>query len=113
MAHSMEVRRRVMAAVDAGRGSQAEVARMFGVSDRFIRRLLVLRQQTGSLEPSHAPRGPAPKIAGRLEAKLERLVDEKPDATLEQFRRRLGVDASLTSVWRALRRLDVTFKKKR
>ena len=113
MAHSMEVRLRVMAAVDEGRGSQAEVARMFGVSDRFIRRLLALRQQTGSLEPSRTPRGPAPKIAGRLEAKLKRLVDEKPDRTLEQFRRRLGVDASLTSVWRALRRLDVTFKKKR
>ncbi len=109
----MEVRLRVMAAVDEGRGSQAEVARMFGVSDRFIRRLLVLREKTGSLEPSRAPRGPAPKIAGRLEAKLERLVDEKPDRTLEQFRDRLGVDASLTSVWRALRRLDVTFKKKR
>ena len=78
MAHSMELRRRVMAAVDEGRGSQAEVARMFGVSDRFIRRLLAQRQQTGSLEPSRTPRGPAPKIAGRLEAKLKRLVDEKP-----------------------------------
>lgn len=112
MAHSLEFRRQVMAAIDEGRGTQAEVAAMFGVSDRWIRRLVALRLETGSLELSQAPRGPAPKIAGRLEAKLERLVDKKPDATLEQFRDKLGIDASLTTVWRALRRLDVTFKKK-
>jgi transposase len=101
-----------MAAIDEGRGTQEEVAAMFGVSSRWIRRLMVLRQETGSLELSRVPRGPKRKIAGRLEAKLDRLTAEKPDATLAQFRRRLGVDASLTTVWRALRRLDVTLKKK-
>jgi transposase len=112
MAHSLDVRQKVMAAIDEGRGSQEEVAAIFGVSSRWIRRLIVLRQETGSLALSRAPRGPKPKIAGPLESKLERLVANKPDATLAQFRRRLGVDTSLTTVWRALRRLDHTVKKK-
>jgi transposase len=112
MAHSLDVRQKVMAAVDEGRGTQEEVARMFGVSSRWIRRLIALREETGSLELSRAPRGPKPKIAGRLEAKLERLVAEKPDRTLEQFRGRLGVDVSIPTVWRALRRLDHTVKKR-
>lgn len=112
MAHSLDVRQKVMTAIDEGRGSQEEVAAMFGVSSRWIRRLLALRQETGSLELSRAPRGPKPTIAGPLESRLERLVAQKPDATLAQFRRRLGVDTSLTTVWRALKRLDHTVKKK-
>src|SRR5687768_7719975 len=112
MAHSMDVRERVVAAVDEGRGTQAEVAAMFGVSERWVRRLISLRRRTGSLEPSRAKRGPEPVIAGRLQSKLKRLVDQKPDRTLAQFRTSLGVDTSLTTVWRALRRIDVTFKKK-
>ena len=112
MAHSLDTRRKVMAAIDEGRSTQEEVASMFGVSSRWIRRLIALRQQTGSLELSRARRGPPRKIAGKLEAKLDRLTARKPDATLVQFRRRLGVDASLTTVWRALQRLDMTIKKK-
>jgi transposase len=112
MAHSLDTRQKVMAAIDEGRGTQEEVASMFGVSSRWIRRLIVLRQETGSLELSRARRGPPRKIAGKLESKLDRLTVQKPDATLAQFRRRLGVDASLTTVWRALQRLDVTIKKK-
>src|SRR5262245_12441047 len=112
MAYSLEFRRQVMAAVDEGRGTQTEIARMFGVTDRWIRKLMALRRLTGSLELSRARRGPRGKISGRLQTKFTRLVARKPDATLAQFRDRLGVDASLTTIWRALRRLEVTFKKK-
>ena len=112
MAYGMELRRRVLAAVDAGRGTQAEVARMFGVTDRWIRQLLALRRETGSLEPSRARRGRRPLLAGRGEAKLARLVAEKPDRTLAQLRERLGADVALSTVWRALRRLGLTHKKK-
>ena len=112
MAYGMELRRRVLAAVDEKRGTQAEVARMFDVSERWVRKLLALRRATGSVEPSRAPRGPAPAIAGRAAAKLERLVAEKPDRTLEQLRERLGADVALSTVWRALRRLGLTHKKK-
>ena len=112
MAHGLELRRRVMKAVDEGHVQQA-IAQVFGVSDRWIRRLIALRRGTGSLEPSRAPRGPKPMISGRLAADLGRLVEQTPDATLAQYRNQLGVDASVTTVWRALRRLDARSKNKR
>ena len=40
------------------------------------------------------------------------LIREQPDATLEQLRQRGGFTCSLTTLWRALRRRDLTRKKK-
>lgn len=112
MAYGLEFRLRVMEAVDQGRGTQGEVALMFGVTDRWIRKLISQRRETGSLELSQAPRGRKATISGALLSKLKRLVDRKPDATLTQFRDRLGVDVSTSTVCRALHRLEVSFKKK-
>jgi len=39
-------------------------------------------------------------------------VREKPDATLKELRQALGARVGLATVWRALKRLQITFKKK-
>ena len=39
------------------------------------------------------------------------LVTAQPDLTLAELRQALGVECSLTAVWRALRRLNLTRKK--
>ena len=44
--------------------------------------------------------------------RLAELIDEHPDATLEQLRQQGGFPCSLTTIWRALRRLGLTRKKK-
>ena len=44
--------------------------------------------------------------------RLRQLVRDQPDATLEELRQRLGIDCSLMAIWRALRRLKITLKKK-
>src|SRR5687767_15881534 len=106
MAYSLELRSQAVAFLDEGYGQQA-VAEFFGVSDRWLRRLLALRRETGSLEPSRAARGPVPKIAGWLEYELQRLVDELPGGTPAESRERLGVDVSLACVCRASKRLRV------
>ena len=44
--------------------------------------------------------------------RLEQLVQERPDATLKELREALGAPVALGTVWRALKRLQITFKKK-
>src|SRR5205814_1142136 len=43
--------------------------------------------------------------------RLEQLVKERPDATLKELRTALGCEASVSCIWRAPRRLQMTFKK--
>ena len=49
--YSLDLRQRVVAALDAGEGSQPEIAARFRVSVSFITRLLKRRRRTGSVAP--------------------------------------------------------------
>jgi transposase len=111
-AYSMDLRERVAAAVDGGDGSRRQIARLFRVSVSFVTRLLKRRREEGTLAP--APHGGGPRRA--LDAadrwRLAGLVKDHNDDTLEELRRRGGFRCSLTTIWRALRRLGLTRKKK-
>jgi transposase len=48
-AYSMDLRERVIEAYDAGRGSSRELAEVFDVSGAWIRKLLWLRRETGTV----------------------------------------------------------------
>jgi transposase len=109
---SKDLRERVAAAVDQHEGSYRQIATRFRVSTSFVTRLLRRRRQTGALEPKPHGGGQAPALdRDRLE-RLRQLVRAQPDATLQELRQRLDVDWSLTALWRALRKLEITFKKK-
>ena len=108
--YSMDLRVRVMADVDDGMGTTA-VAQKYRVSADWIRKLKRLRRETGSFGPRQQRVSHATKLDEHL-PRLEQLVAQQPDATLKELRDALGAKASLSSVWRALRRLQLTFKKK-
>lgn len=108
--YSMDLRVRVMADVDGGVGTTA-VARKYRVSADWIRKLKRLRRETGSFAARQQRVSHATKLDEDL-PRLEQLVAQQPDATLQELRDALGVQVSLSSVWRALRRLQLTFKKK-
>ena len=108
--YSMDLRVRVMADVDGGMGTTA-VARKYRVSADWIRKLKRLRRETGSFAARQQRVSHATKLDEDL-PRLEQLVAQQPDATLQELRDALGVQVSLSSVWRALRRLQLTFKKK-
>lgn len=106
----MDLRGRVAQAVDRCESSLRQLARRFCVSLSFLTRLLARRRQTGSLQPRHGRTGPPPLLdAGGLE-RLRQLVRDRPDATLEELAARLG--CGRMTVWRALRRMRITRKKK-
>ena len=108
---SMDLRVRIFDARQAGE-TTAEVADRFAVSPAFVRRLMQRHRRTGSLAPSAGRRGPAPRLAGAAD-RIRELVRQQPDLTPAEIRDRLGLAAGPLTVWRLLRRLDLTFKKSR
>lgn len=109
-AYSMDLRRRVLAACDAGRGTKT-VAELFGVSPSWIRRLKQRRREWGTIKPLPRNSGRKPKLTGSDRERLAALVADQPDATLQELRERLGTAVDLSTVCRALRALGLTLKK--
>ncbi len=109
----MDLRDRVVAACDAGRGSRQEIAERFNVSTAWIRRLLQRRRQSGQYGPATARCGRKPVFAGGRRERLETLVERQPDATLAELRARTGVTCTLAAVCKTLQRLGYRRKKRR
>ena len=110
-AYSQDLRKRVVHACDAGTETQQQVANRFGVSTAWIRKLLKRRRETGSIDPLPRGRGPEPKISGRRLEKLQVLVEQDPDATLDELRRRMRLKCAKSTVYLALVRLGLSYKK--
>lgn len=105
----MDLRVRVLAAVDAG-DATAEVAEAFTVSPAWVRRLVQRRRQTGEVAP-RTPRDPrVPKLAAHL-PRIRELLAATPDMTLSELRDELKVAVALSTLWAAVRSLGLTFKK--
>ena len=105
----MDLRRRVIGACDAGKGT-AEVARTFGVSPAWVRRLKQHRRERGDVAPRTGGGSRGRKIDRR---RLAELVAQQPDATLVELRDRLGVAVTPWAVCKALRELRLSYKKSR
>ena len=110
--YSIDLRERVAAAVDDGEGSQREIAAPFRVRLSFVWRLLQRRRNAGTLAPKPHGGSPPPVLGPDDQPRLDELIRAQPDATLEQLRQRGGFRCRLTTIWRALRRRHLTFKKK-
>jgi transposase len=107
--YSMDLRTRVLADCDAGLPAK-EVATKFRVSRSWVNRLVQRRRETGEVVPRQQTVFKKQAFAGQ-EDRLRALVDAQPDRTLAELREVLHSSASLSSVWRALDRLQLTVKK--
>jgi len=108
-AYSMDLRTRVLDALDAGDGTSAVAAR-FAVSPAWVRRLAQRRRQTGEVAPR--VRTPNPTKLRDHHDRLRALLSAEPDRTLAELRAELGVAVALSTVWAAVRRLGYTLKKR-
>lgn len=112
-AYSQDLRDRVLSADGVGSG---KVAGRYGVSISYVVKARQRRDRFGTVTPgaqrSHTP----PKLAGH-EAALRAQVRLKPDMTLDELRAwilaELSISVSVTTVWKTLRRLELTLKKRR
>jgi transposase len=108
----LDLRERILAAVDHHEGSIRWVARVFRVSTSLIVRLLQRRRRAGTIAPESHRGGRPPALGPDDLERLAALVREQPDATLEQLKKRGGFRCSLKTLWYALDRLGLTRKKK-
>lgn len=113
-AYAQHLRDRVLAAIDRGMGAY-EAAPLFQVSVSWIYKALARRRETGEStarpQVNHVP----PKLLEHYAAIRLKLKAE-PDVTLAELRAWLlethQVSISLRGIWKTLRRLDVTRKKR-
>ena len=109
VAYSKEFRREVLASCDAGMGTR-EVATLFDVSESWVRRIKLERRVFGKTEPS-STRQRVPKWSQHIEA-IERIIEDRPDITLNELKQELGTDLSTKTLCIALQKMKLTVKKK-
>lgn len=107
--YSMDLRERILSDSDAGLPTK-RVAEKYSVSASWVRRLKQRRRESGQIAP-RCGSGRKPKLTDEHRQRLQELVDQRPDATLEELRDELGVDVCLSTVWCALKALELTLKK--
>jgi transposase len=100
-AYSMDLRERIVAAVDAG-ASQSQAAERFGVSLRTVERYLARRRVTGSLAPSEQRHGPEPRQRRQLKAWLHVAADATLAEHVAAFVAAGGGPVSLSAMSRAI-----------
>ena len=111
--YSVEVRQGVVRAIDAG-SSYEEAAETFGVSVSSVSRFLTRWRGTGSVKPEKFGEYKGYALEEHR-SRLIQWVNDQPDVTLSELQARLAKEkivVSQTAIFRFLRHLDFTFKKK-
>ena len=107
--YSQDLRDRVLAAYDRGMKTK-QIAEVFCISRAWARRVKQRRRETGETMPR---RMGGPGVVTIDPVRLGELVAEQPDATAGELRDRLGVECSESGIYAALKRMGLSFKKKR
>jgi transposase len=107
--YSMDLRKRVVRAWDAGMDAES-VAAKYEVSRAWVHRLVQRRRETGSIAPRKQTKCRGRVLAGQ-EGRLAALITAQPDATLVELREALRTSAALSTLWREIDRLQLTVKK--
>jgi transposase len=103
----------VLADCDAGMATSA-VADKYSVSPAWVRRLKQRRRDSGEVAPRRGRPGPRPGLTAGAAGgdRLAALARSEPDLSAQEYKEQLGLSCHPTTVWRALRRLGLTFKEK-
>ena len=106
MIYSVDLRKRVIAFIETG-GKKLEASRRFNVCRPTIDQWLLLKKETGRLEAPPLP----PRSWRKLNPEaLVAYVEAHPDGMLEDYAEHFQTSPS--GIWRALRRLNFTRKKR-
>ena len=115
-AYSIDLRERIVEAVERRIGSKRQIADVFGVHESFIYKLLRQKRERGDIAPLPHGGGAPAKLSGDQRHQLSALVAATPDATLEelcgQMRRRARVAVSRSTLCRGLQALGWSRKKR-
>jgi len=112
--YSQDLRDRVVAAYDAGEGTEAEVAARFGIHKSTLEKWLYRRRDSGSCAALPHASGPARTLQA-CDDFLRAEVKKQPDVSLAELCERVeavrGLSASVSMMCRELQILDLPRKK--
>jgi len=106
----VDLRERVMVAEEEDVDIRKEIAESFGVTTRWIRKLVQQYRETGSIKPLPHGGGQQSKLTPERLERLKKLVDKKPAATLDELRKSSRVACGKMTVSRALHQLGYSRK---
>ena len=109
-AYSMDLRERVLLDSDAGMKA-ADVVAKYRVSGSWVRLLKQRRRETGEVAPRVQRQGRRCMLEPPLHT-LAALMAAHPDRTLAERKDALATPASVPTVWRAVRAIGLTVKKR-
>lgn len=113
--HPTALRERVVACVEEGYSHGSTAAR-FRVSVKFVNDMIILKRETGGLAPRARGNGGGHGKLDAVKAAIGKRLTEKPDPTLDdlvtELAERNGITIHRVSVWRLLRGLGLTHKKR-
>lgn len=116
-AYSLDLRQKVVAAVERGDSTIDEVATTFSVGQTFVKKMLRQHRATGDLSARPHGGGHVPRLSPKHLAALRAEISRRPDKTVAGLREHLeahaGVAVSAPTVSRALAKLGLSRKKKR
>lgn len=114
-AYSLDLRQKVVAAVERGDSTIEEVASTFGVGQTFVKKMLRQHRETGDLRPRPHGGGHTPRLSAKhlklLRSEVARHPDKTAAALREHLEERASVSVSRPTVSRALSRLGLWRKK--
>ena len=114
-AYSVDLRQKVVAAVERGDSTIEEVAASFGVGQTFVKKMLRQHRETGDLRPRPHGGGQTARLSDKhlklLRAEVGRSPDKTAAALRDHLEERASVSVSRPTVSRALQRLGLSRKK--
>jgi transposase len=116
--YSDDLRCKLLEAYEGGGGSLRELAKQFGVSWGYSKKIRGQQLRTGQKErPPQTQHGPASRLTPAVEQQLRSALRQQPDLSLAELRQRLaeraGVAVSRSRLWVWLQRLGLRHKKNR
>jgi len=108
---SLDLRERILASYDAGKGTRQEVADRYDVSLGMVKKLLFRRKQAGEIGSWYTHCGRKPYFTEDLREQIKELIRKQKDITLQEIRETLKLNCSLPAIHYVLRDLNLTFKK--
>jgi transposase len=114
-AYSLDLRERIVDAVERQLGSKRKIAELFSVHESFLYKLLRQKRDRGDIAPLPHGGGAHAKLSEDQRRQLPELVTAMPDATLdelrEQLKKKARVEVSLSTLCRGLQALGLSRKK--
>jgi transposase len=115
--YSNDLRRKFFQVYDRGGVSLEELAKRFGVSEDWAKKLSARRSRTGRIEIRVWRHGPQSQVTPAIRAWIEQQMRRQPDLTLQELQQRLerGQELRLSVgwIWILLRRWGLRHKKNR